>query len=351
MRYAVMLCWLIVSIVRAGGASTAPATRPAVETLLAGKLTYTPPAGWDLQGKLDGGKTAAYALEPDRARLAITVNEQEIALDDAAATRMGQYICKKLREDVPRSGAEIHTPPRAEKDDRFFLRVHDSYTRDGKLCERLQIYRVLGLELVTVAVTSFGDSPDEVTTIFADAERMLLSVEAPGRKLSSAQAGKPRAPASKPVVLEEAGLRLTPPPGWRVELSDHAEGIIATFRDPDDETNMIAVSARQLPREARSDPKLRDALVDQIVGAERQQFKIEGATLQGTEQLIKDNRFLRKSRTRYQTKEKQFEVGSRQLRVGNTVVSVTAVCLLDHSPDVEKLADDVAAQARVAAHP
>src|SRR5207244_8260458 len=126
---------------------------------LGGKPPFMQPQGWELRGKIDNGKTVSYKLDPDKALLAITVNEQEIALDEAAATKMGQYICKKLREQVPKSGGEIHTPAMAEKDDRFFLRIHDRFTHNGQLCDRLQIYRLLGIELVTVAVTAFSDSP------------------------------------------------------------------------------------------------------------------------------------------------------------------------------------------------
>jgi hypothetical protein len=342
MRFGIFATCLIVSIAHAAGPTTAPSTAPATETLFGGKLTFTPPAGWELRGKLDGGKTASYALEPDAALMAITVNEQEIALDDAAAAKMAQAICKHLRDSIPKSGAEILTPPIAEKDDRFFLRIHDRFTKDGKLCDQLQLYRVLGVELVTVAVTAFSGSPDDVKKTFEEAEKMILSVQAPGRAHAKPQAAKLTTATTKPVVLTEAKLRIAPPPGWRAELSNNASGIVATFRDPDDETNLIAVSLRQLPKEARSDPKLRDLAIDEIVAGEKQQFKIEGAQVQGNTQTIKDNRFLRKTRTKYEAKDRTFEVGSRQLRVGNAVVSVSTVSLEEQVENVEKLADEVA---------
>jgi len=349
MRTAFCLIALIASVASAAAPASSPSSAPATESLLRGAVTFTPPShGWELQGKLEDGKTVAYSLEPNKARMAITVTPQELALDDAAAARMSQFICKRLREDVAKSGAEVHTPPRAEKDDRFFLRVHDRFTHDGQLADRLQICRVLGIELVTVAVTAYSDSPEEVDGIFKEAEQLLLSVRAPGRQavVAKAQAARPRGPASKPVVLEQAKLRITPPPGWRAELTDNAAGIVATFRDPDDETNLIAVSVRPLPKQAQADPKVRDILVDEIVAGEQQQFKIDGAQLQGTTQTIKDNRFLRKTRTNYQAKGKDFQVGSRQVRIGNAVISVSTVCLDDQAEIVERLADEVAANVR-----
>jgi len=344
MRIVVALPWLIVSILRAAPPSTSPSTVPATDTLLGGKVTYIPPPGWDLRGKLDGGRTAAYLLEPDKASLAITVNEQDVALDAAAALKMGQFICKKLREDVPRSGAEIHTPPRVEKDDRFFLKVRDRFTRDGRLADRLQIYRVIGLELITVAVTAYSDSPEDVKVIHEEAEQLLLSAAAPGRNAAAKpQAARARgAAAAKPMVLSQARIRITPPSAWRAELTDSAAGIVATFRQEADETNLIALSVRPLPKDARTDPKLRDIIVEEMVAGEKQQFKIEGAEVKGSTETIKDNRFLRKTRTRYQAKDREFQVGSRQLRVGNTLVSVSTVSLIEQSDGVEKLADDLA---------
>ena len=89
-------------------------------------------------------------------------------------------------------------------------------------------------------------------------------------------------------------------------------------------------------------------IVDEIVAGEKQQFKIDGAKLQGNPETLKDNRFLRKTRTRYEAKDRQFQVGSRQLRVGNAVVSVSTVSLIDQSDIVERIADDVAVSIRAA---
>ena len=80
----------------------------------------------------------------------------------------------------------------------------------------------------------------------------------------------------------------------------------------------------------------------------RSEVKIEGAQVQGDSQTIKDNRFLRKTRTKYQAKGKGFQIGSRQLRVGNSVISVTTVSLDEQADTVERLADDVALSIRSA---
>jgi hypothetical protein len=342
MRYLIFIAFLIASHTAAAGPASAPSTAPSTETLLGGKVTFTPPRGWDLRGKSNDGKTVSYKLDPDMALMGITVTEQEIALNEAAAAKMGQAICKKLRDTIVKSGAEILTPPIAEKDDRFFLRIHVRYTQDGKMADQLQLFRVLGIELVNVAVTAFSDSSDDVKMIFGEAEQILLGVQAPGINHAKPLPANLRAPTTKPVLLTEAKLRITPPAGWRAEVSDNASGIVATFRDPQDETNLIAVSLRQLPQAARTDPKTRDVIVDEMVAAEKQQFKIEGAQVQGSSQTIKDNRFLRKVRTKYEAKGKGFQIESRQLRVGKSVISVTTVSLDEQADLVEKLADEVA---------
>ena len=85
MQIILIAVMLIAAQIASAAPTSAPTTAPSTETLLGGKITFTPPPAWDLRGKIDNGKTVSYKLEPDKAALAITVNEQEVALDEAAA--------------------------------------------------------------------------------------------------------------------------------------------------------------------------------------------------------------------------------------------------------------------------
>src|SRR5204863_4433650 len=212
------------------------------------------------------------------------------------------------------------------------------------------VYRVIGRNLVTVAATSFSDSPEDAKKVHEVAEQVALSASGAGgtSKIKSAKppAVKPKVATTKPSMLPNAKLRVPPPAGWTEELTDASNGVVATYRDPQESGNLIAITVRPLPKEAAKDPKLRDALVDEIVSGEKQQFKIDGANASGQPETVKDNRFLRKTRTRYEGNGKRFTVTSRQLRIGDEVVSVSSIAVDETASAVETLADEVAVGTR-----
>src|SRR4051812_44959709 len=152
---------------RAGAApASAPASAPGAaetESLLDGAITFTPPPaddGWTLAGKTHDGKTIAYAIGK-HAAMAVNVTPQDTALDDSAANKLGPFIIKRTRDEVAKSGAESIEQPKNEKDARFFLHIHDRFKKDDQTADRLQVYRVIGKNLVTVATTVRTDDPDE----------------------------------------------------------------------------------------------------------------------------------------------------------------------------------------------
>jgi hypothetical protein len=331
--------------------ASAPTTAPAAsESLLNGAITFTPPPadqGWTLAGKTHDGKTVAYAIGK-HAAMAVNVTPQDTALDDSAANKLGPFIIKRTRDEVAKNGAQSIDPPRNEKDDRFFLHIHDRFKKDDQTADRLQVYRVIGKNLVTVATTIWSDDAEETKRSHEITEQVALSAAGPGgvgghRPAAKTQAtAKPKLATTKPATLSQAKLRVTPPAGWTSELKDATSGVVATFHDPQETGDVIAVGVKPLPKEATKDPKLRDAVIDELLSGEKQQFKIEGATVDGASETLKDNRFLKKVRTKYQGSGKRFTVTSRALRVGDAVVSVTSIAIDDAAPTVEQLGDELA---------
>lgn len=324
--------------------TTAPATQPA--SLLKGEIFFTPPPddGWRETRRGEAGNFIEYRWE-DRAIMHVTVTPAQLAFTKELVRKMGDTVCQKILKDANANNVQLLQPPTIEPDGRFTLRIRHRYMADGAENNQLQIYREVGNFLVHVAITVRSETADEsVESLQADAEKLLLEAKS-GKQLARERSAAPPAPGT-PIAINEARLRLTPPGGWDVETKPIAEGIVATIRDPEDRTNLIAVSVRPLPPEARRDAKLRDILVEEIVNAESQQFVLEGATLNGSAEPVKDTRFLRKTRSRYETKDIRFQITSRQMRVGDVIMSVTCVCLEDTATFVDKLADDVAVKAR-----
>jgi hypothetical protein len=289
----------------------------------------------------------------DSALLQITVAPQTTTIDDHLGPKLGQLVIKTINEQAAKGEIETIAPPKMETDDRFLLRVHDRFKQKGKTCDRVQLYRGVGKFLVSVTATAFTDDSKKSKPIHLLGEQLMQSVKLNRQQPQAKQQTRPSkpsgpgiSPTTRPVAFPSARIRLNPPTGWREESNDNASGIIATYHDPDDRTNLIAVSVRQLPAEAKTDPKLRDALVDEIVNGEKQSFAIDGAQPQGQTQTVTDRRFLRKVRTDYQAKGVHFRVTSRQIRAGDAIVSISVVALQEQAEAIDALADQIALSAR-----
>jgi hypothetical protein len=155
-------------------------------------------------------------------------------------------------------------------------------------------------------------------------------------------------PATRPTALPNAKIVFNGPAGWSEDTNDNTSGIVATYHDPVEQFNTIVISVRPLPPEANKDPKIRDALVEEIVNGEKASFKFDGANVVGETETVKDNRFLKKVRIRYEKADSKIQVTSRIRRIGDAVVSVAMASVESSADDVDKLADEVAMTLRPA---
>jgi hypothetical protein len=344
----------------ANAQETMPATQPA-EVLLGKEILFMPPTGWTPAGERPDKRLFVYEAPDHSGTMVVNVDPQEVSLENnsSAATKIGQMVSKQIRDNAAKPGSDVQIidQPKIEKDDRFFLRVHHRFTKPGKTGDQLQLYRAIGNSLVAVAVTAWADSAEKAKPTHELAEQVLLSAHARGTAAGVAAARnatkslpKPTSKPTAPISLPHAKIRIAVPAGlgnWEHETNDAESGIVVTFRDPQSRgLELIAVSVKPLPKEAKSDPKLRDTIVDQMLESDRQQLKIEGAQGDAKTDVIKDNRFLRKTRAKYQTKTDQVQLISRDLRIGDVLVAVSAVGATDEISAIDKLADELATAIR-----
>lgn len=347
--HVVVVGFLIFTSLAIAAPTSAPTSAPSGETLADGAIRFDPPAaGWNQAFKAPNGRTIAYIqMRPVKATMAVNADHQNVRLDEVAAAKIGEMQCKKIEDNAAKSNIQILDPPRVEPDDRYFLRIHHRFKKGENVGDQLQLYRAFKSELVAVAVTAYTDSPEQAKAVFEETEKVMQSVRgAAGAGGSDATTSKPPPLSNKPLALSQAKIRVSPPDGWRAELSDAASGMVATFHDPADSTNLVAVSVRQLPKEAKTDPKMRDALLQEMANGEKAQIKIDGAEPVGETQTVTDRRFLHKTRTHYKSGARKFDVSSRQLRAGDAIVSVSVVSLDDTFEMIDKLADQVALSIR-----
>src|SRR5438874_8749119 len=132
----VAMIGLSLAVSRAGIAQDQPATAPTTEpatAMLAGGIVFTPPAEWTPAGHGGNGKILAYQAADESGVMAVNVDQQEASLanNDAAAIKIGQMVSKQIRDNAAKSNGSVQIidPPKLEKDDRFFLRVHHRFKK------------------------------------------------------------------------------------------------------------------------------------------------------------------------------------------------------------------------------
>jgi hypothetical protein len=340
-------------------AADEPATAPAqsaTDTLDHGAIDYAAPASpqWKLIGKRSDDLSAGYRAE-DQSEIVIVAAPQKQAIQNGLGAVLAKRIKETVQAEAAKGNIEIIEQPKVEPDDRFLLRMRDKFKAQGKTIERLELFNGVGKNLISVTIKSLSDDADQTKKIFEAGEEVMLSIrthrpgEPPPRvptHLSLPHSeNKVVAATTKPVTYPEARLRVSPPAGWRAESTGNSSGLIVTWRDPNDETNLIMLTYRPIPDDAKKDPKLRALAVEQTAAGEHPSFNIEGGEA-GPTQTITDRRFLHKTRTDYNVKGTNVRVSFRQVHAGDGVASVTSVSLTQSADDVDALADKVASEVR-----
>lgn len=344
LHYVSIFAWLLLSA--SIGSAQAPSTAPSEPMMLdGGKLLFTAPRELTLLGKRDDDLSASYSLGENRALVTLVVTRQPQAIPDDFPPKLARLLTKTIREEASRGAIDIVMQPRGQTTPGMLLNLHDKFNTEERFGDRAQMYRGVGLYLVGVIATAFTEDEAEAKRVHELGAELLMSVRI-NRGGAKKSGPVTRGAATRPVTFAEAKIRVTPPGGWNAQTTENASGMIVTYRDPQDQSNLIMISVRQLPPEARRDPELRDIIIDELVAGEKQSFKIDGAELHGDSKTITDRRFLRKTRTDYAHQERRFSVTSRQLRVGDALVSVTMVAREQSVDAVDALADKVALDVR-----
>lgn len=221
--------------------AAAPATTRTsdMEPLCDGTVRYTPPAGWTLVEKNPNDLVATYKLDDPASVITITVIPQDRAVAESSKDGMAKVIAKAIREASAREKHPMLDVPRQVDDPRFFLKMHDSIKVEGKIVDRIQLYRVIGLNLVHVACSATVDAVEQSRPAFEAAENLMA-----GMKLSR---GSVRA------LYPKAQLRAIVPTDWTEKRFDQPNGAVATYADPKNPIRQLLLNARIIPKAALKD--------------------------------------------------------------------------------------------------
>ena len=320
--------------------TTKPLRAAEMEPLLDGSIRYVPPptaAGWKFIGKTDDNLKATYIIEEGRGRIDINVSPQTRDVPDTYAKQMALIIGKGIREDADRVGRTLLLAPKIEKDERFFLKIHDRISGENGISDRLQLYRVMGLNIVHVAVIALKDTPEEAKPIHAAAEELLDSLV-----LTHGQ---------RPVVYPRNKLKIRPPVDWKEARTDAPNGLVVIYSDPKQPARQLIVRARVVPKAAIDEPTKRNAFIDRMVDDERRTTPFSNAVKPiGEDQLIQGGaprEYLRQVRTDAQSQGggEKLRVQTRYFIVNDVMVSLRSVCPIDDEA-LLKLADALALEVK-----
>ncbi len=316
----------------ASAPSTMPATLPAhasdMEPLADGTVRYLPPAGWTLVGKTPDGLGATYRSADESAIIAITVMPQDRAIQESSRDAMARIINKGIREAAAKAGQTVVTTPKQEDDPRFFLKMHDAIQVEGKIADRIQMYRVIGLNLVLVAGTANVETLEQAKAPLETAEQLAATMRV--------------SRGSKRIVYPHAQLRAVVPLDWTDQKTDLANGLVATYIDPKDASRQIILGARIIPKAARDDKEKMKLLIATMVDQERK--LPAGLSAQGAQpEDVAGTTYLRQTRMNLAGRDGPVRIDTRYLVVGDVLVSVRSISAEGDADGVGAIADRFAA--------
>jgi hypothetical protein len=325
-RFLAMCTMVLVVASEARAQTTKPATTQAVtEPLVGGALRYAPPAGWALDGE-KSDKLVRYRLGEKTGFLEIAVDALPVAVGPTEAGQMAMQVGKAIREQAKNEGSELLYGPRAEKDERFWLVLHDRMKlKTGETMDRKQMLRVFGVYVVRIAATGLTDSQEEAKKIHQVGEEILDKMRI--------------ARGVKPTFYPKTQIKITPPVDWKELKSDQPNGLVSTLTDARKATSKMIVRARILPKDARTDTAKRDALVEKMVDDERQTTPYSKTAKSDGDKASADSKFLKRVVGTAVESGKPVAVQTRYFVIGDVIVSVRAVAEEADAAAVNELAD------------
>jgi hypothetical protein len=321
-------------LLAACGLAAVPSTRPSTtsqpaanEPLAGGAIRYAPPPGWKLVKKSDDGLTATYNSPDQFSEMLIGVTPEKVAVTDSVKPQMAKIITDSIRKKVTEQNGEMLYGPKAEKDDRFYLRIHDRCRLEDSISDRVQMFKVAGLNLVLVSVVARNATDEHAKEIHKIGEDVLESAHAA------------RTPA--PQIFGRSKLKMTPPLDWKMEKSDAPNGLTAMFKSEADPQLQIIVKSKIVPKDAQQSEQRQKNLIAQMIDADRSSPPIKGAKRTGDSEFAGDSKAIRSIRVTYETSAGTMLADSRFVLVGDTMVAVTSIAPPAKADDVKQVTDSL----------
>ena len=293
--------------------ASAPSTQQAkLEALAGGALRFeTPPQEWAVYGERSDGNVR-YMLGHEEGFIEIAISTVDGVLTEAARQKYGVELGKVIREQCKQEESELVFGPRVEKDERFWLKMHDRRKlKTGEAVDRIQAFRSFGAYIARVAATGVTADQAKAEEIHKVGEGILDRMKV-GRGV-------------KPTYYPRTQVKIVPPVDWKEAKSDLANGLTATYTDERKASSKIIVRSRVLPKDARTPGEKQEALLAKMIDDERQTAPFAKASVSQQETPETDAKALKRIKAAASVDGKPVAVDTRYVIVGDVIVSVRAV--------------------------
>lgn len=314
--------------------TTAPADGEVIQ-LDAGRLRLTIPDGWKRvpRDEDDKGMSAVFQRIEGPGLMSVSVDTQEDVVVEEHARKMAKSIGEQIREAAKTNGVTLLYGPKLEPDSRFLLKINTRMdVPERGVVDETHLYRVMGLNLVYLNVTSDTESEDEARKIRESAEQFLADVQ---------MAAGPR-PSSFP----RTRIKVFVPPDWKEQRTDNPNATVAVWREPNNGAARIVLKSRVLPKEAREgDLQKRDARLEELLKSDSKLPPIPGLVRSGEPEVTPGSGAILKQATQtYEQSGKTWIGRSRYFVVDDVVLGLTIVAPEGTELDMAATVDEMASR-------
>jgi hypothetical protein len=314
-----------------------------------GKLGLPQPRGFELLSRdsawtalsfRSAKATTPVALEAGAVLASLTVQPQRGSL---TAPSVRQKFVESLLEELRAEGkslrAEVIEPAAVAEDPDLFVRVTDTIRASGRVSSRSKSARLVGGQLVVLyAVATHADAAQRKAMLASAETELLKRVVRAGIGAAAGGAAKP----AEAVVAKEARVRFVPPPGYKTELTGAARGVVAvlTMEAFAERRIVVTVVPLEVPAGQTVNAEVIGTAADRAIELETERLSLPQPV--GEWERAVDSRFVRRQRRMAGDDLNRFVTDSRQVRVGNAVVSVAMACPEDEEEETALAADAIA---------
>jgi hypothetical protein len=323
------------------------ATASAEPLLLAGKqYRLELPPGYQVLSVTPTGDLLTLR-SGDSVLVSILISRQQGLLTNPTVRKSRiRELLDQLRSESRSLAAEILAPAAVIDDPAWYAKVSDRIKTAESTLLRARTLRLTGRDVLTQYTVVSDPDPDKAARALAAAETALLARIEPNRSVpATRRSGESPKPTDTAVTLRRARLKFETPEGLAVRPHDlpegGTEGVVAVLVDPAHPARRLSITVVPvIPATpgAEVSNELLIAAADRAVTLESARIEIPDAE----PEAVFDSRFFRRQRRTGGDPSSPFVSDTRQLRIGNAIVSIAMITTPADEDEASKLADELA---------